>query len=245
MSSNNDHNFHIKPLGDSALIIQLDRTISSMTHNKVISLIKLIEKNPFDGLVEVVAGYNNVTIHYNPVIVRKSKIGKLSISSFEKVSAYIEKCLTKIDNQFVQNKRRIEIPVLYGGAYGPDLEYVARYNDHTPESIVKLHSEKEYLVYMIGFTPGFPYLGEINQQISTPRKAQPRSNIAAGSVGIAGEQTGIYSIDSPGGWQVIGKTPLQLFKPQSKQPTLLQSGDIIRFVPINEDEFNLIKEQEQ
>jgi len=239
----NKINYIFKPLGDSALIVQLDDAISEATHTKVINLVKLLETKPFPGLIEVIPGYNNVTIHYDPINVYGLMQTSNLATAFEIVSDYIKFSLTNVTKDCSKDKNIIEIPVLYGDEYGPDLEYVAKYNKTTPETVIEFHSKKDYLVYMIGFTPGFPYLGGVDKRISTPRKAQPRLQIKAGSVGIAGEQTGIYSIDSPGGWQIIGKSPVKLFAAEKEHPTLLQSGDIIRFTPISKAEYLSIKEQ--
>jgi KipI family sensor histidine kinase inhibitor len=127
--------------------------------------------------------------------------------------------------------RRVEIPVQYGGDHGPDLQAVAQAHGLTPEDVIRIHSQRDYLVYMMGFTPGFPYLGEMDPQLATPRLSTPRSRVPAGSVGIAGEQTGIYPVDSPGGWRIIGWTAQRLFDPDRQPPFLLAPGDVVRFVP--------------
>jgi len=135
----------------------------------------------------------------------------------------------------------VRIPVVYGGEYGPDLESLAKLHDMTPEQVIEIHSGKDYLIYMLGFTPGFPYLGGMDPKIATPRLKTPRTKIPAGSVGIAGEQTGFYPLDSPGGWQLIGRTPLALFDPEREAPFLLSAGEYVRFCPIPEDRFEEIR----
>jgi inhibitor of KinA len=140
-------------------------------------------------------------------------------------------------------QRFVEIPVCYGGEYGPDLEAVAEYHHLSTSEVVEIHSKEEYLVYMIGFAPGFPYLGGMSEEIATPRRHSPRLSIPEGSVGIAGMQTGVYPISTPGGWQLIGRTPLELFCPNENPPTLLQSGDIVKFVPISLEEYQANKEK--
>lgn len=232
----------IRPLGDSALVVQLADGIDSIIHKRIIKLVNLIEREPFCGMLEAVPCYNSVTVYYNPIALRKDGDieGK---NAFEKASASINCYLKKLDESPIVNKRLIEIPVVYGERFGPDLEYIAKYHNITPEKVIELHAKKDYLVYMIGFAPGFPYLGEIDERLATPRKAKPRPAIPAGSVGIAGEQTGIYSLETPGGWQVIGQTPVDLFTPKASRPTLLESGDEIRFVPITEDEYFAYKEK--
>jgi len=235
----------IRPLGDSALVIQLESEINSVTHNKVINIVNLLENDPFDGFIEAVPGYNNVTVFYDPVTIHRNNQQHSYQTSFEKASASMKYYIEKLKKQESVKKRLVEIPVLYGERFGPDLEYVAKYNDITPDKVIELHTKKDYLVYMIGFAPGFPYLGEVDKKIATPRKSKPRLRIPAGSVGIAGEQTGMYPLESPGGWQVIGQTPVDLFTPQSSPPTLLKYGDEIRFIPITEAEYVSYKEKKK
>lgn len=234
---------NIRPLGDSALIIQLNKEINIKTHNKIINIVHLIELKPFFGFREVVPGYNNVTVFYDPVSIRINNRNNKEKTAFEIVSEIVMNYLRNTSIKSTVKKRVVNIPVLYGEKYGPDLEFVAEFNSITPEKVIELHTKKNYLVYMIGFAPGFPYLGDVDQNIITPRKNKPRMRIPAGSVGIAGEQTGIYSLESPGGWQVIGQTPLELFTPRSSSPTLLKSGDEICFIPITEKEYEFYKEK--
>jgi inhibitor of KinA len=135
----------------------------------------------------------------------------------------------------------VEIPVCYGGDFGPDLDLVASHAQLTPAEVIARHAAPEYLVYMVGFAPGFPYLGGLDAGLATPRRTQPRPLVPAGAVGIAGAQTGIYSLPTPGGWQLIGRTPRRLFDPGRNQPSLLQAGDRLRFVPISEAEFQQLR----
>jgi inhibitor of KinA len=137
----------------------------------------------------------------------------------------------------------VEIPVCYGGEFGADLDFVAKHANLTPGEVIEIHSAADYLVHMIGFAPGFPYLGGMSSKIAAPRRSSPRLKVPAGSVGIAGEQTGIYPLETPGGWQLIGRTPLALFRPEQDPPTLLQPGDIVRFRPITPQQFRELKEQ--
>ena len=136
----------------------------------------------------------------------------------------------------------IEIPTAYGGEFGPDLELVAQHNNLSAAEVVQIHSDTRYLIYMIGFMPGFPYLGGMSPRIATPRKTTPRLKLPAGSVGIAGNQTGIYPAESPGGWQIIGRTPLELFRPTREPPAILQAGDYLTFVSVTPEEFAVIEE---
>jgi inhibitor of KinA len=134
----------------------------------------------------------------------------------------------------------IEIPVCYGGDFGPDLEFVARHNKLTPQEVIKIHTAGTYLIYMIGFTPGFPFLGGLSERLFTPRRENPRQLVPAGSVGIANNQTGIYSIDSPGGWQLIGKTPIKIYNPKGTPPILLKAGNFLKFRGISREAFDEI-----
>jgi len=134
-----------------------------------------------------------------------------------------------------------EVPTIYGNEYGPDLEFVAKHNGLTPEEVVQIHAGTAYLIYMLGFMPGFVYLGGMSPKIATPRLETPRIKIPGGSVGIAGSQTGIYPAESPGGWQLIGRTPLKLFDPYRQPPALLQAGNYVTFVSITPQEFARIK----
>ena len=137
----------------------------------------------------------------------------------------------------VPNPSTLEIPVVYGGEYGPDLEYVAEHNGISTEEVVEIHHSSSYLIYMLGFVPGFPYLGGMSEKIATPRLKSPRVAIPAGSIGIAGAQTGIYPLESPGGWQLIGRTPLKLFDPGKEDPFLPKPGHYLKFFPIEEKDF--------
>jgi len=239
------NNANIRPLGDSALVIQLGDGISPSIHEKVKNLSNLIEKDPFTGLIESVPSYNSLTIYYNPVSVYMASADKEVSSPYKKVSAIILALLDKLGTSEAPEQRLLTIPVLYGGEFGPDLEYVANYHGLSVEEVIQIHSSNDYLVYMIGFAPGFPFMGGMDERIATPRKDSPRLAIAPGSVGIAGKQTGIYPLETPGGWQIIGRTPLDLFLPKLSPPTLLQSGDRIRYVPITLEEYAAYKEMKQ
>ncbi|MEH7084491.1 5-oxoprolinase subunit PxpB [Neobacillus drentensis] len=239
------NNADIRPLGDSALVIQLGDGISPAIHEKVKNLSNLLEKDPFTGLIESVPAYNSLTIYYNPVAVYLSSTDKEALSPYKKVSAFILALLDKLGTIETPEQRLVTIPVLYGGEFGPDLEYVASYHGLSVEKVIQIHSSNDYLVYMIGFAPGFPFMGGMDERIATPRKDSPRLAIAPGSVGIAGKQTGIYPLETPGGWQIIGRTPVDLFLPELSPPTMLQSGDRIRYVPITLEEYAAYKEMKQ
>lgn len=195
----------IKPLGDSALIVQLGEGISPTLHKLVKSLSELISTNPFKGIIEYVPAYNNITVYYNPFLVQNVHSG--SNSAYDKVSNHIEKIVQQITLENRTDTRTVTIPVCYGGEFGPDLENVASVNNLTIDEVIDIHTSSDCLVYMLGFAPGFPFMGGMNERIATPRRDTPRLSIPQGSVGIAGKQTGIYSLETPGGWQIIGRTP--------------------------------------
>lgn len=225
----------IYPLGDRAIVVKLADEVSHATHEKVIHLTDIIEQDPFPGLVEVVPTYTNVTVYYDPIQVLSGNLGRNS--AYETVHNKMLDYLTKGKQISSFEQRKVQIPVLYGGNYGPDLELVAKINQLSEEEVIEIHSRSTYLVYMIGFAPGFPFLGGMDCRIAAPRKETPRKKIPAGSVGIAGTQTGVYPIDSPGGWQIIGQTPRHLFLRGEENPSLLESGDLLEFVPITEEQF--------
>ncbi|MGF0004946.1 5-oxoprolinase subunit PxpB [Bacillus altitudinis] len=237
--------FH--PLGDAAIVIQAGTDISEDIHERVKQLFSCIEQHPFEGYVEAVQAFTNVTVFYEPYKVYQSaQLKQRAISPYEWVKDYIENLLEDNWQEGNQVKRRIvDIPVCYGGELGPDLEEVARINNLTPEEVVRIHTSGTYLVYMIGFAPGFPFLGGLSEKIAAPRRQTPRMSIPKGSVGIAGKQTGVYPISTPGGWQLIGQTPLSLFRPNAERPSLLKAGDEVRFVQLSEKEFFSMKEEDR
>lgn len=220
------------PLGDSAVIVQMGQTIQPETHRQVKALAAHLDEHPFPGLIEYIPAFTTVTVFYDPL--------RLSFSS---VCWILEQMVSGLGDAMDIQPKTVEIPVCYGGEFGPDLEFVAEHNGLTPEEVIRIHSSGEYLVYMIGFAPGFPYLGGMSDRIAAPRRPSPRLAIPAGTVGIAGTQTGVYPIETPGGWQLIGRTPLALFRPHENPPSLLQAGDMIRFRPISCQEYHAWKEE--
>ncbi|MGV4968529.1 5-oxoprolinase subunit PxpB [Priestia aryabhattai] len=237
----------ISPLGDSALVITFGDSIQYDIHKQIKTCKDSIELNPFPGFIECVPAFTNLTIFYNPlevVAAVKKQQKKEFVSPFEVVSSIVQSKLENEQTEKELDHRTVSIPVCYGGEYGPDLEYVARHHNLTTEEVISIHSEGEYLAYMIGFAPGFPFLGGLSERIATPRRPSPRTSIPAGSVGIAGMQTGVYPISTPGGWQLIGQTPIKLFLPEQNPPSLLQAGDIIKFEPISKEEYQEILAKE-
>ncbi|GKV70492.1 kinase A inhibitor [Sporosarcina sp. NCCP-2716] len=231
----------IQPLGDSAVTITLGQGIHPEVHQKVKGLSRALEEQPFDGMIETVPSYNKLTVYYSPFEVYRSQSATLGTTAFEMVTKYIQ-CISETIHETAAAKGRlIELPVLYGGYAGPDLAFVAQHNGLSIEEVIDIHANGEYLVYMIGFAPGFPFLGGMDEKIATPRKETPRTAIPAGSVGIAGMQTGVYPLKTPGGWQIIGHTPTPLFLPELSPPSYLQAGDRVKFRPVTEIEYKQLK----
>lgn len=237
--------FHLSPLGDHAIVIETGKEINTATHSKVRLISGFLDEQAWPWMVEYVPAFTTVTLFYNPVEILNMADYDASGLPYEYVSRQLKQDLPLLtEEEAVPVPRIVEIPVLYGGEYGPDLGEVAEYNGLTPEKVIDLHTGGEYLVYMIGFAPGFPYIGGMNKSIAAPRRKSPRLKIPPGTVGIAGEQTGIYPIETPGGWQLIGRTPTRLFRPEKKSPSLLQAGDKIRFKAITEQEYQQWEEGE-
>jgi inhibitor of KinA len=220
------------PFGDAALIIEFSDEISPEINRRVTILNDAILRAEINGVKELVPTYRSLLVRYDPLR-----------TSYEQLAFWIkdlEKARTTFESRV--EGRKIVVPVVYGGEYGPDLCYVARVHKLREGEVIDLHSGREYRVYMIGFVAGFPYLGEVADEIATPRLASPRLKVPAGSVGIAEKQTGIYPCEAPGGWQIVGRTPLRLFDPHREPPALLSPGDGVRFTPISEDEYNALLE---
>ena len=221
--------------GDMAISVELGGSITPAIHRRVLALLVAIQKESLPEIIDVVPAYRSILVKYNPL--------KSSLSDMEKLLRLLEERLDV--NPIESDERIIELPVVYGGKYGPDLNYVAEHNLLSPKQVIQIHSNITYPVYMMGFSPGFPYLGGIPERISTPRLETPRTAIAAGSVGIADNQTGIYPTASPGGWRIIGRTPIQLFNPTANPPTVVEVGNSVRFIPISEETFKEIEKQIQ
>lgn len=212
-------------MGDRSLLVELGDEISPAVNQRVQELFTALDIYPVDGVTELVPSYRSLLVVCNP----------LSISQTD-LKAAILKTYQNLDQTQLPESRTIDIPIVYGGERGPDLERVAKYHHITPQAVIDYHTRPTYRVYMIGFTPGYPYLGEVPEAIATPRRETPRLLVPKGSVGIAQRQTGIYSVDSPGGWQIIGWTPVNLFDPLAQPPSLLMMGDRVRFQAITTEE---------
>src|SRR6478736_3836891 len=233
----------ITPLGDQALMLEMGDAINESTHRRVQAAWRALSAEPLPGVSEAVPAYTSVTPFSDPWQVVQAGAPEREIVSWLKAKVLAR--LKDPPKSAKSKPRTIEIPVCYGGEFGPDLARVAAQAKLSPEEVIKRHSKATYLVYLIGFAPGFPYLGGLPKELATPRHAKPRMAVPAGSVGIAGEQTGIYPQVTPGGWNLIGATPLKLFQPQSKPPVLLQAGDEEKFKPVTAEEFRALGRDEK
>lgn len=229
-----DLSYRIFPLGDAAITVDFGNCIRESVNNEVIARLNQLQKEPLPGMIEAVPAYSSLTIYYDVLMLRK-KI-PLSLTVYGWMKEQIENILQQQVKLAEEKKRIIHIPVCYDEEFAIDIEQLAAAKNISPEDVVEIHTSKEYRVYMLGFLPGFAYMGELDERIAMPRKPQP-VKIVAGSVGIAGRQTGIYPLASPGGWQIIGRTPLRLFNGSSDEPTLLRAGDLVQFYSISKDEF--------
>ena len=217
--------------GDSSLMIEFGKEISPEINRKIAATVQLMKMQHIEGVVDVIPAFCSLLINYDPRVISYGDIK-------ERMQA-----LLKLDAKADAGRKKIyEIPVCYGGEYGQDIANIAKHAGLSEEEVIKIHSSRDYLIYMLGFLPGFCYLGGLDERIHTPRLANPRIKISAGSVGIGGSQTGIYPLDSPGGWQLMGMTPVKTYDPSRKVPILVEAGDYIRFIPVDEAEYLRIKE---
>lgn len=213
--------------GDGALILKAGKDISPATNVLIRKLLQCLDENPPPGVKDLIPSYNELMICYDPL--------ETDFKQLQKQVTMLEPELERIT---LPVPNRVIIPVCYGGSFGPDLADVAKRNGLKEQEVIDLHSSVDYLVYMLGFTPGFCYLGGLDKSLATPRKEIPRLKIPAGSVGIAETQTGVYPIESPGGWQLIGRTPVKLFDPMRKPVFLVNPGDTIRFSPMGAEAYD-------
>lgn len=217
----------IVPFGDSSALIQLGSEIDLKINRKVHALAERLAHSPINGIIETVPAYATLLVHYDPLTLSFAQI-KNALQ--EKIVEVEESASRKPRQPHPERRRRVEVPVRYGGEHGIDLESVARHLHLSVEDVIRIHSETIYTVYMMGFTPGYPYLGKLDDALVMPRLETPRAQVPAGTVAIAGSQTGIYSVNSPGGWHLIGWTPLKLFDPESDSPFLFSPGDEVKFI---------------
>ena len=221
----------ISPVGDCAISIDFGQAIDPKINRQIRQVIEQIKLLQLDGIIELVPTYCALLVQYDAMVYSYSDICRI-------LEPTLQESVMDSANELVTI---VEIPTVYGGEFGPDLGFVASHNHLSEAEVVSIHSGTDYLVYMLGFIPGFTYLGGMDPRIATPRLSSPRTLIPAGSVGIAGEQTGTYPSESPGGWQIIGRTPVTMYDMSKEQAALLQAGDYVRYVSIDENEFHRIK----
>ena len=221
----------ILPMGDRALVIEVAPAATAAATDRARALAERIARAQLPGVREAVPAFCSLSVHYDPLAVRGAGL------PFEAVRAQLVALLASADEPAAQPGRLIEIPVCYGGDFGEDLAAVALAHAMPPSRLIALHTAPTYFVGMLGFAPGFPYLAGLDERLITPRRATPRPRVPAGSVAIGGEHTGIYPLESPGGWHLIGRTPLTLFRVERDPPSLLQAGDRVRLVAIAPEAF--------
>lgn len=225
--------FTVKPVGDRAALAVCGSAIGEEVNARVSALNERLRTAVLPGLGETVPAFASLLVHYDPLVTDYATVREALLSLGNSLSVS-----TKATG------KTVELPVCYGGAYGEDLAFVAEHAGMRPDEVIALHSKQPYRIYMLGFLPGFPYLGGLDERLFTPRLQNPRTKIPAGSVGIGGEQTGVYPLASPGGWQLLGRTPMRLFDPDDGGKLLYAAGDRIQFVPVNEDDFTRIAREQ-
>ena len=226
--------FTVCPVGDTGLLVSFEQRIAQSVGAAAAALNARVAAAAIPGVVETVPAFASLLIFYDPLVTEYNAVAD-AVQKLARAPGSVTAA---------EEGRLVEIPVCYGGTFGPDLPFVAEHAGLTEKEVMELHAGREYRIYMLGFLPGFPYLGGLDERLFTPRLDSPRTAIPAGSVGIGGEQTGVYPIASPGGWQLIGRTPLKLFDPSSGRLPYA-AGDRIRFCPITQDEFDAIAQKEE
>jgi KipI family sensor histidine kinase inhibitor len=217
--------------GEAALVVEFGDRIDPVLNRRVREMGLAIDRARLDGVVDLVPTYRSLLVNYDP-----------RVTTFDALRARLEALESGLAGTPAPPPRVVEIPTAYGGEFGPDLPFVAEHAGLSQDEVVAIHSSADYLVYMMGFSPGFTYLGGMSERIAAPRLKTPRTAIPAGSVGIAQQQTGIYPVESPGGWQLIGRTPVALFDPTRHPPVVVEAGDSIRFVPVTPGEYERIQD---
>lgn len=226
--------FYITIAGDSALNVEFKQEISPEISGLVHSCARMLEEHPIEGVIECIPTICSLMVCYNPQVI-----------SYDALCACLQTRLKNITGTAQETRRIVEIPVCYGGEFGPDIDFVAEHAQLSVPDVIRIHAGVDYLIDMLGFMPGFAYLGGLDKRLHTPRLQSPRTCIEAGSVGIGGAQTGIYPLPSPGGWRLIGKSPVCLYDPFRDHPILYAAGDYLRFIPISEEDFHCIQAQVQ
>ncbi len=217
--------------GEAALVVEFGDAIDPAINRRVRELCLAVDRDTPEGVRDLVPTYRSLLVAYDP-----------RVTTFDALRARLAGLEAGLAHTPAPPPRVVEIPTAYGGEFGPDLAFVAEHNGLTPDDVVAIHAGTDYLVYMMGFSPGFTYLGGMSERIAAPRLKTPRTACPAGSVGIAQQQTGIYPVESPGGWQLIGRTPVSLFDPSRRPPVVVEAGDSIRFAPVSLDEYARIQD---
>lgn len=212
-------------MGDRSLLVELGDTISPDVNRRVQQLMLQLQQAPLPGVREIAPGYRSLLVVYDPLTIAAAEL-------MERIA----EAAARQGLAGLPQAKLLTVPVFYGGDYGPDLEGVAGHLGISSDEVIRLHTETVYRVYMIGFTPGYPYMGELPAALAVPRRSTPRTRVPKGSVGIAQRQTGIYPVESPGGWQIIGWTPIELFDPSRQLPSLLEMGDRVKFEAVRQVE---------
>ena len=218
----------IYPICESAIAVDWGNQLEEAIFQQIQQLNTLLSQNPFTGFIETVPSYSTLTIYFRPELIISNPVAPVDF-----IKPYIKQLLLKISDKKISSEKIVSIPVCYDDEFGYDLDYISKERGLSKREVIQIHQQKEYTVYMMGFLPGFAYMGEVEDSIATARKPTPRHLVEEGSIGIAGKQTGIYPLPSPGGWQIIGRTPLRLFDLQKTNPFLLNPGDRVRFYEIS------------
>lgn len=229
--------YSISPINEFALLVSFENRIEEYINDRVIALQKAFDQKRFEGLIETVPAYSSLGVFYDISTIKKNYPATTAYEFVKNFTGQLLIELPEIAPQ--QEKRPVQVPVYYNG---DDLNHLANLHQLSVDEIIRIHTEKIVRVFMIGFLPGFAYMGKVDDRIATPRLGIPRTHVLPGSVGIAGAQTGIYPMDSPGGWQLIGQTPLKIFDVKKERPCLFQAGDSVQFIAISKTDFDKLNE---